>query len=275
MTNTTVRIGHYVLASATSNTTAHANATGSNATGYYGHPATFDDWEIGGSWKLLGLERGLCSIGAGYSQSVSESSARLPLTTTRACSPVCPVDCVRPLPPSFATGINAYHIFLIGFGVLVTPLCFGNFQNTTVLQMVVLVIRFVIYFIMLVCPLIYLVSGAWHPTSDSSPSSSSYNESYVHNNISSTSNGSLHLLGNHTAATPAWQTLQFWFNFEGISSVYGTAVFTFMMHHSIPGLVTPIRPERQGKPLMGSTMLVTAVMCVRRYHKRCREGGCN
>ncbi len=159
--------------------------------------------------------------------------------------------------------------------MLVTPLCFGNFQNTTVLQMVVLVIRFVIYFIMLVCPLIYLVSGAWHPTSDSSPSSSSYNESYVHNNISSTSNDSLHLLGNHTAATPAWQTLHFWFNFEGISSVYGTAVFTFMMHHSIPGLVTPIRPERQGKPLMGSTMLVTAVMCVRHYHKRCREGGCN
>jgi hypothetical protein len=161
-------------------------------------------------------------------------------------------------------GINAYYIFLIGFGVVVTPFCFGNFQNTKILQMVVLAIRFVIYFIMLVCPLIYLVSGGWHPTSNS--------DSFHHESSnSSNSNGSIatnatqvavssHLVGNDTAATPAWQTLPFWFNFEGISSVYGTAIFTFMMHYSIPGLVTPIRPERQGKSVMGSTMLVAAVL---------------
>jgi hypothetical protein len=52
VTNTTVRIAHYALTSSTENATANASET---------HPATIDDWEIGGT---LALPRG-----AGISQS--------------------------------------------------------------------------------------------------------------------------------------------------------------------------------------------------------------
>lgn len=31
-------------------------------------------------------------------------------------------------------GINAYYVFLLGFAIIVTPFCFGNFQNTKILQ---------------------------------------------------------------------------------------------------------------------------------------------
>jgi len=215
------------------------------------------------------------------------------------------LDIVHPVDTDEWTiiGIDAYYVFLFGFAVIVTPFCFGNFQNTKILQVraplagssfasrshetlnnclrccsllilcrssgllvnflqiVVVVVRFVAYAIMLVCPLIFVIAGdpvpPYNPSNSSTAAASlglgdSAAETAVRRLLSGNSSGT-------NSSTP-WNSPSFWFNFEGISSVYGTAIFTFMIHHSIPGLVSPIRPEKWGKSVVGYTMLLVAIM---------------
>lgn len=130
-------------------------------------------------------------------------------------------------------------------------------------QVVVVVVRFVAYAVMLICPLIFVINGDPVPPAPANATTVAADFTDIKDAAPVLtvryglfdSNGT----GQNNGTKP-WTTSAFWFNFEGISSVYGTAIFTFMIHHSIPGLVSPIRPEKHGRNVVGITMLIVAVM---------------
>ena len=53
-----------------------------------------------------------------------------------------------------------------------------------------------------------------------------------------------------------------WFNFSEISDLFGNTIFIFILHHSVSGIVYPIRPQEKVKPMfmtsfsMGAGILV-------------------
>jgi len=53
-----------------------------------------------------------------------------------------------------------------------------------------------------------------------------------------------------------------WFNFGEISGLFGNTVFIFIVHHSVSGIIYPIRPQKKVKPMfmmaysIGTTLLL-------------------
>ena len=101
-------------------------------------------------------------------------------------------------------GFRSYYVILTVFAVVVLPFCFGNFQNTKYLQMVVIVVRLV-FFLAIIFSSSYLMDkepDAPIPLDD----------------INLASVG-------------------------GLPWMFGNAIFTFMIHHSVPGLLSPVDPS--------------------------------
>ena len=134
---------------------------------------------------------------------------------------------------------DLYYLILVVFAVVVTPLCFGNFQNTRYLQVVIVVIRFSAYLLMLVVPMIFVFTVYSDGGSSVAPELR-WNTSYVLSEL----------------------PMEFYFNAHGISSVYGNTIFSFMLHHSIPGLLSPVRPERGSKRVLFIAFFSCAVMYI-------------
>ena len=58
------------------------------------------------------------------------------------------------------------------------------------------------------------------------------------------------------------KTSEYYVNTNGIASLYGNIVFTFMTHHSIPGLLSPIRPQRAIKKTLFASVSFVCVAYV-------------
>eukprot|EP01029_Cantina_marsupialis_P031288 TRINITY_DN89432_c0_g2_i1.p1 TRINITY_DN89432_c0_g2~~TRINITY_DN89432_c0_g2_i1.p1 ORF type:complete len:496 (+),score=125.37 TRINITY_DN89432_c0_g2_i1:154-1488(+) len=104
-------------------------------------------------------------------------------------------------------GIDAYHFYLAIFAIIVIPLSLGNFQNTKNLQIFIMAVRFVSVTLMVYCAL-YFIFGDDEGTS--------------------------------------WEHVKK-VEPSGLSWLFGNCVFSAMIHHSVPGLVSPIRPQAHMK----------------------------
>ena len=116
--------------------------------------------------------------------------------------------------------IDSYYIFMAVTVCIGAPLSFGNFQNTKYIQIVICAARFSVYTIMVITTAVYFFQGDVDNNNDHPKDFDKY---YV--------------------------------NFSGISSLYGNIVFTFMTHHSLPGLLSPIRPERHIKKVLATSLM--------------------
>lgn len=123
-------------------------------------------------------------------------------------------------------GLDPYYLFLIGFAIIAFPFCFGNFQNTKYLQITVMVFRFLCFVCMIWASVAHIARGKG---ADS------------------------HLVVENDVKMP------------GLPWMLGNAICTFMMHHSIPGLVKPVRPQLSIK----SAMLVGSCMGLFAYLSLC------
>ena len=123
-------------------------------------------------------------------------------------------------------GFRSYYVILTVFAVVVLPFCFGNFQNTKYLQITVMVFRFLCFVCMIWASVAHIARGKG---ADS------------------------HLVVENDVKMP------------GLPWMLGNAICTFMMHHSIPGLVKPVRPQLSIK----SAMLVGSCMGLFAYLSLC------
>ena len=98
--------------------------------------------------------------------------------------------------------IDPYYVGLIIFGVLSIYFSFGNIENSKTLQVVTMVLRFVVTILMCLGSIYYMVDDKPHP-------SEVFNWS---------------------------QQLKY------LSKVFGNTTFIFIYHHSVSGIITPVRP---------------------------------
>lgn len=108
-------------------------------------------------------------------------------------------------------GLDPYYLFLIGFAIIALPFCFGNFQNTKHLQVVVMGLRFLCFVCMIWASVSHMIHGKG-----------------AHSNL---------VVENDVKA-------------QGLPWMLGNAICTFMIHHSIPGLVKPVKPQSSIKSAM-------------------------
>lgn len=108
-------------------------------------------------------------------------------------------------------GLDPYYLFLIGFAIIALPFCFGNFQNTKHLQVVVMGLRFLCFVCMIWASVSHMLHGKG-----------------AHSNL---------VVENDVKA-------------QGLPWMLGNAICTFMIHHSIPGLVKPVKPQSSIKSAM-------------------------
>ena len=180
--------------------------------------------------------------------------------STYAVAVVTTLDQLIPWHPA---GVDTYHLWLVVFACVVFPFCFGDFQNTRVLQIVVIIVRFAAYGVMVVTSLVFIAQNAPYGRPNDDAASTMSNAAL-----------SLELLQNATnttAPTPVpapavaapgmWdRPREFYLAPAGLSSLLGNTIFTFMFHHSVPGLTTPIRPDKW----IQTTLLLTifgSVLC--------------
>lgn len=128
------------------------------------------------------------------------------------------------------TGIGAYRFFVLLFGMFVVPFCFFNFANTKYLQYFTMFFRNLAAFTMIVCASIFI----------SRPSSASEEWGVTFGNL------------------PL-------FKFSGLGDIFGAAVYAFMCHHSIPGIIAPMRNKSILKRLFAIDyvfiLLMNLAMC--------------
>ena len=96
-----------------------------------------------------------------------------------------------------------YYIAIAIFGVLSITFSFGDIENSKTLQVVTSIMRIVTVALMAICTIYY-----WGAD------------------------------GMNKAPTISWST-----QLSHLSTVFGNTVFVFIYHHSVPGIVYPIRPQ--------------------------------
>ena len=170
------------------------------------------------------------------------------------------------LVPWHPAGVDTYHMWLAVFACVVFPFCFGDFQNTRVLQIIVIIVRFAAFGIMVVTSIIFIAQNAPYGRPHSAPESAMDTLALAVGDA----------VSNATAVPTAMPTAMptssgsppnmwdrprsFYVAPAGLSSLFGNTIFTFMLHHSVPGLTTPIRPDKW----ISLTLLVTifgSVLC--------------
>jgi hypothetical protein len=122
--------------------------------------------------------------------------------------------------------IDSYYIALTTFIVFVTPLCLLDFQKTRPLQVFIGAVRILAVLAMIV----FMVKWMFH-------------------------NGSEGFERMTSQDIPLW-------NMDGIPSIFGNGAFTFMVHHSIPGLVFPLQNEKSAPRAIAWAYAVSFVLYV-------------
>lgn len=121
----------------------------------------------------------------------------------------------------FVGGIDSYYIVLACFLLFITPVCLLDFQKTRPLQIFIGIVRLCAVGCMMTFMIRWMVDNNFeHMASESIP-----------------------------LVRP-----------EGIPSLFGNAAFTFMVHHSIPGLVFPLKDHREAKKAIAGAYFVSFVI---------------
>eukprot|EP00051_Salpingoeca_urceolata_P015945 m.209088 g.209088 ORF g.209088 m.209088 type:complete len:262 (-) comp18544_c0_seq6:4664-5449(-) len=102
---------------------------------------------------------------------------------------------------------HAYYVFLTLFAVLLGPFCYTNVQKTAYLQVFTTGMRWMTFAMMIIIAIIGIASGAGFDGKDTVPSPS---------------------------AVPIADV-------SGLPTLFGCSIYSFMCHHSLPSLVTPIK----------------------------------
>ena len=97
--------------------------------------------------------------------------------------------------------------FVVAFAVLILPLCFFSFENTKLLQYFSMVVRNLAFIVMIILALHHIATG--------SPSS-----------------------------LPSRSNIKF-FDLSQLTAVFGASIYSYMCHHSIPGIIAPIRNKNR------------------------------
>jgi len=120
-------------------------------------------------------------------------------------------------------GFDPYYFGLLVFGFFSTYFSFGNIENAKVLQIVTTILRFVVTLLMCSGALIYIGRN-----------------------------------GMQRAPLFDWST-----QLKHLAQVFGNTTFVFIYHHSISGIIYPIRPQKDVKAMffysniVGSLFLAT------------------
>eukprot|EP00164_Ancoracysta_twista_P004043 GFYU01005428.1.p1 GENE.GFYU01005428.1~~GFYU01005428.1.p1 ORF type:complete len:542 (-),score=145.14 GFYU01005428.1:249-1874(-) len=103
------------------------------------------------------------------------------------------------------TDNETYYFYLILFCSLLVPFCFFNFQKSKYLQYSTMAIRNLAFFAMIILCLVYL---------------GSHGDEWD---------------GKHVPM----------FDFAGLPSLFGVSIYSFMCHHSLPSIVSPIKKKNK------------------------------
>ena len=68
--------------------------------------------------------------------------------------------------------------------------------------------------------------------------------------------------GADKAKQPKEYPADFFVNINGLSDLFGNAIFTFMTHHSLPGLLSPVRPESAITGVVGWSYSICCVLYI-------------
>eukprot|EP00048_Salpingoeca_helianthica_P000280 m.40544 g.40544 ORF g.40544 m.40544 type:complete len:469 (-) comp10355_c0_seq3:32-1438(-) len=104
---------------------------------------------------------------------------------------------------------QSYYVFLAIFAAVLGPFCFTNAQKTLLLQVSTSLFRWMSFIMMIVIATMGISSGKGFDSTDTIPESSDIQVA----------------------------------NLQGLSTLFGTSIYAFMCHHSLPSLVTPITPK--------------------------------
>lgn len=115
---------------------------------------------------------------------------------------------------------NAYYYGIAVFGTLCICFSFGDIENSKNLQVFSVVMRFVVITMMYFGSVFYLVKDGT-------------NELPVFN----------------------WST-----QLNSLATVFGNTVFIFIYHHSVPGIIYPIRPQSKIKSMFLIANIVGAIL---------------
>eukprot|EP00050_Salpingoeca_kvevrii_P014701 m.39079 g.39079 ORF g.39079 m.39079 type:complete len:479 (+) comp5925_c0_seq1:202-1638(+) len=102
---------------------------------------------------------------------------------------------------------ESYYVFLALFSALLGPFCFTDVQKTKWLQMTTTLLRWTTFLMMIIIALVGIISHEGFKKSDPKP--------------------------------PKASDIR-WFGVSGLPVLFGAAIYSFMCHHSLPSLVTPI-----------------------------------
>lgn len=106
-----------------------------------------------------------------------------------------------------ALGFDSYYLGLIVFGFFGIYFSFGNIENAKTLMIVISILRFIVTGLMIIGSIYYLKTDGPHP-------SNMFN----------------------------WKT-----QIKHLAQVFGNTCFIFVYHHSISGIVYPVRPQKEIK----------------------------
>jgi amino acid permease len=187
---------------------------------------------------------------------------------TYAVAVVTTLDKIVPWHPA---GVDTYHMWLAVFACVVFPFCFGDFQNTRVLQIIVIIVRFAAFGIMVVTSIIFIAQnapyGRPHSASEGVMDTLALAVGDAAANATAAPTAMPTALPTTSGSPPSmWdRPRSFYVAPAGLSSLFGNTIFTFMFHHSVPGLTTPIRPDKW----ISLTLLATIVGSVLCYVVLC------
>lgn len=105
---------------------------------------------------------------------------------------------------------NPYYICLIGFFIIVSLLALKNVQSTKWLQNIIAVLRYITSLLMIIGALIYI---------------------------------------GRRGGVAHGSDIKY-FDINNFAAIFGNVVFAFLSHHSLPGILKPIRPETSIKKVI-------------------------
>eukprot|EP00929_Paragymnodinium_shiwhaense_P010261 TRINITY_DN11483_c0_g1_i1.p1 TRINITY_DN11483_c0_g1~~TRINITY_DN11483_c0_g1_i1.p1 ORF type:complete len:503 (-),score=80.87 TRINITY_DN11483_c0_g1_i1:266-1774(-) len=123
-------------------------------------------------------------------------------------------------------GVDSYYLLLAGFICVVSPLCLMDFSKTRPLQVCIAIVRIVVVILMMMVMVRYMADGV-----------------------------------TKMERSQKWREMPLW-NIGGLPTLFGNAAFTFMIHHSIPGVVYPMKKHTQANKAIGWTYAVAYVMYI-------------
>ena len=123
-------------------------------------------------------------------------------------------------------GFDPYYISILIFGFFSCYFSFGNIENARTLQVVTSILRFVITILMCLGSLFYIEKSGFH-------------------------------------TTPIFNLKH---QLKYLAQVFGNTTFVFIYHHSVSGIIYPVRPQRHIKKmflysnLIGTFFLATEAL---------------